>query len=158
MNKITLRGATLAEVLVMMIVAGVVLTAVMDGLGLLRRYTVDLAGRIAANGDFYNGYYRLADLVAGADSITGEKDAVVCWRAGTEIGIVMRDSMLVAAYGRMNDTLISRVEGLRFERDTLTATVLVGGDTLRLSFAPTPSAQAVAARNIEEIEKGYEYE
>ena len=117
-----MRGTTLAEMLVMMIVSGVVLLAVTEGFALFRGYTANLAGRIEENSSFYDGYYRLGELAAGADSITGENGAATLWRGGVKTELALHDSMLVAFYGAVSDTLMHGVERLAVD-DSLVVVV-----------------------------------
>ncbi|MCL2562128.1 MAG: hypothetical protein FWE10_07430 [Rikenellaceae bacterium] len=164
------RAMTLAEVLVMMIVAGVVFLAVMDGFGLLRRHAMKVAGRITENSSFYEGYYRLEELVANADSITRNDSGAIFWRGGAQAaGVALIDSMLIARYAAVSDTLMRRVEMLRLASrvgggnvhgrvDTLAVVVRTGAGNLTVAFPATPPVQVVAAQNIAQREEEYIYE
>jgi hypothetical protein len=124
-----LRATTLAETLVVMVVAGIVLLVVTEGFVLFRNHTAGLAGRITENSRFYDGYYRLEEMAAGADSITGENGRAIFWRGGERTELVLRDSMLIAFYGSISDTLIQGVGRLAVE-DSLMVTV----QGLRLTY------------------------
>ncbi len=125
-----LRGTTLVEMSVVMIVAGIVLLIVMEGFALFRRYTGDLVGRITENSRFYDGYYRLGELATGADSITGDDGKAVCWQGGVPTELVLCDSQIIARYGDLRDTLMHGAGALRVEEDSLV--VIVRG--LKLTY------------------------
>jgi hypothetical protein len=124
-----LRATTLAEVLVVMVVAGIVLLVATEGFALFRGYTAGLAERIAENSRFYDGYYRLEEMAAGADSITNDGRMVMLWRGGVGTGLALRDSMLVAFYGTANDTLMRGVGKLALD-DSL----VIEMEGLRLTY------------------------
>ncbi len=129
LSRIKVRGMTLAEVLVVMIVAGVVLIVITEGFTLFRSYTANLEWRIAENSRFYDGYYRLEELATGADSITGESGSVMIWRGGAGAELVQRDSMLIAFYGSASDTLMFGVRKL-----ALGDSLVMEAEGLRLSY------------------------
>lgn len=151
---------TLTETLVVMIVAGIVFLSVIDGLGLLRRYTTTVADRITANSRFYDGYYRLEDIVTSADSISLSDDGALCWRGGSEITIALLDSALIAGYGSIIDTLMYDVETLRTTHapDSLVVVLRRGGGSMTVSFTAIPPLQITAQQSIAEHEKEHEYE
>ena len=80
----TLTGSTLAETLVMMIVAGVIFLSVMDGLTLFTRLQTQRAAALVENGRASEGYYRLENLIADADSICDEAGGLVLFRSGQQ--------------------------------------------------------------------------
>lgn len=130
LSRYKLRGTTLAEVLVVMAVSGIVLLVATEGFALFRGYTSALTGRIAENSRFYDGYYRLEELASSADSITGENGTVMIWRGGVGSELMLRDSMLIVSYGSVSDTLIRGVRELSME-DSLVVTFA----GLRLAYA-----------------------
>ena len=91
----TLTGSTLAETLVMMIVAGVIFLSVMDGLTLFTRLQTQRAAALVENGRASEGYYRLENLIADADSICDEAGGLVLFRSGQQGLLAIRDSILL---------------------------------------------------------------
>ena len=156
-SKYKYRGSTLAEVLVVMIVAGVVFLSVMDGFGLLRRHTMRVAERITGNSRFYEGYCRLEELATGSDSVReGRGGCVVFWRGGEATAMMtLKDSMLVCEYRQLTDTLMYNVESIQAARDTILVAFSAGP---AISFAAAPSVQTTVVRKISEYEKQYEYD
>ncbi len=175
-----LPGWTLSETLVMMIVAGVVFLAVMDGMVLLGRYAGRRTAEITANMGLYEGYYLLQRLVASADSISAEESfGVPLPRGSSHLGLFREgrpvadivstaDSLLIAGRGTRRDTLMSHVSELRLvdpagraimAADTVRLSVHPpGGTSLTLSFAARSAVNNFVASDLREQEKQYAYE
>lgn len=154
----TLRGSTLVETLVMMLVAGVVFLAVMDGLTLFTRLQTRRAGVLLENGRRRDGYFRLEALTAGADSICTGREGVAVFCSGRQSVLALCDSALVYRTGEFRDTLLSGVAGLRLsgtDPDTLEV-ALAEGFVVRFLVEPPPAEQY--RRSLAIIEKGYDYE
>lgn len=154
----TLRGSTLVETLVMMLVAGVVFLAVMDGLTLFTRLQTRRAGALLENGRRRDGYFRLEALTAGADSIRAGREGVDIFCSGRQSVLALCDSALVYRAGEFRDTLLSGVAGLRLsgtDPDTLEV-ALAEGFALRFPVKILPRERY--RRSLEEIEEGYDYE
>lgn len=162
-----LPAATLPEVLVVMIVSAIVFLSVMDGLRLFGRYARDVGERLTGNIDFYEGYYRLYDMIALADSLTGDGERISCWQNGARsASLVHRDSLLTANYGLADDTLLHRIGRIRtYHRDdpssamdSLTVVIATGDGEVDISFAVDMPAWIKAQQKITEKEKEHEYE
>ena len=69
--KHTLRGSTLAETLVMMLVAGIVFLAAMEALTLVSRLVARRAAVLVEAGRQHDGIFRLGQLLTTADSVRG---------------------------------------------------------------------------------------
>ena len=69
--KHTLRGSTLAETLVMMLVAGIVFLAAMEALTLVSRLVARRAAVLVEAGRQRAGIFRLGQLLTTADSVRG---------------------------------------------------------------------------------------
>ena len=154
----TLRGSTLVETLVMMLVAGVVFLAVMDGLTLFTRLQTRRAGVLLENGRRRDGYFRLEALTAGADSICTGREGVAVFCSGRQSVLALCDSALVYRTGEFRDTLLAGVAGLRLSGtapDTLEV-ALAEGFALRFPVKIPPRERY--RRSLEEIEEGYDYE
>jgi hypothetical protein len=184
----SLQGWTLSETLIVMIVAGIVFLAVMDGMVLFGRYASRKTGQITGNMRLYEGYYLLRHIAAEADSVAAAGNPV--WEfsaAGGGVGsgggtgsrritlfregramaeLIETDSLLIARRISRIDTLIAGVSGLALIEarditgaDTLKLTVRIPeGDPLMLSFPVVPATDRLAIKTIEEREKQYIYE
>ena len=131
--KHTLRGSTLAETLVVMLVTGIVFLAAMEAL--------PLVSRLVEAGRQRDGIFRLGQLLTTADSIRsaeGGADAGECmhlYRAGGETTLTTRDSAAVFVAGEFRDTLLRRVGHMQLLRCDAAADTLevdVGGHMLKL--------------------------
>jgi len=154
----TLRGSTLVETLVMMLVAGVVFLAVMDGLTLFTRLQTQRAVALLENGRRRDGYFRLESLASGADSIRSERRGVAIFRGGRYSMLILCDSALVYRAGEFRDTLLSGVAGLRLsgtDPDTLEVDFV---ERFTLQFPVKLPPQERYRRSLDEIEEGYDYE
>lgn len=154
----TLRGSTLVETLVMMLVAGVVFLAVMDGLTLFTRLQTRRAGVLLENGRRRDGYFRIESLSAQADSIRTGRDGLEIYRGGRLSLLSLGDSALVYRTGEFRDTLLAGVAGLRLsgsDPDTLEVALAEG---LALRFPVKLPPRERYRRSLDEIEEGYDYE
>lgn len=163
--KHTLRGSTLAETLVMMLVAGIVFLAAMEALTLVSQLVARRTSGLVEAGRQRDGIFRLGQLLTTADSIRGAEGGVDAgermyfYRAGREAALTTRDSAAVFVAGEFRDTLLSRVGHMRLlccdaAADTLE--IDVEGRTLKLPV-PRPARESYE-RRIAEIENGYGYE
>lgn len=162
--KHTLRGSTLAETLVMMLVAGIVFLAAMEALTLVSRLVARRAAVLVEAGRQRDGIFRLGQLLTTADSIRsaeggGTGELLYLYRAGGETTLTTRDSAAVFVAGEFRDTLLRRVGHMRLLRCDAAADTLeidVGGHMLKLPV-PQPARESYG-RRIAEIEKDHGYE
>ena len=153
-----LHGSTLVETLVMMLVAGIVFLAAMDGLTLFTRLQTRRAEALLTGGRQRYGYFRLEALVSGADSILTGRDGLEVYCGGRLSELSVRDSALVYRAGEFQDTLLSGVKALRLagdDPDTLEIG-LAAGFTVRFPVEPPPAERY--RESLDELEKGYGYE
>lgn len=153
-----MHASTLMETLVMMLVAGIVFLAVMDGLTLFTRLQARRMGTLLENGRRRDGYFRLESLAAGIDSIRTGSGGLDIFHGDRHSVLALCDSALVYRSGEFRDTLLTGVTGLRFSEsdpDTLEV-ALAEGFTVRFPVQP-PSGERYR-RSLEEIEEGYDYE
>lgn len=163
--KHTLRGSTLAETLVMMLVAGIVFLAAMEALTLVSQLVARRTAVLVEAGRQRDGIFRLGQLLVTADSVRGAEggaDAGECmhlYRAGGETTLTTRDSVAVFVAGEFRDTLLHRVGHMQLLRCDAAADTLeidVGSHMLKLPV-PQPARESYG-RRIAEIEKDHGYE
>lgn len=156
--KRKLRGSTLVETLMMMLVAGIVFLSVMDGLTLFTRLQTRRAGALLSAGRQRDGYFRLEALTARADSILAGRGGVEIYRGGRQSLLSLGDSVVVYAAGAFRDTLLRGVAAMRLageQPDTLEVAIAEG---FTLRFAVRTPAAEVYRKALDEIEEGYDYE
>lgn len=165
-RDIRLQAWTLSETLVMLIVAGVVFLAMMDGLTLFIRYSDRKTSQITENIRLYEGYRRLEHIVSSADSAVANDSQIIFYREGSVMAaLTEQDSLLLAFVGSMSDTLLSGVSGLQLSESTG-----IGADSIRLtlknpytgglnlSFSVKIHTDLIAETTLREREKEYAYE
>jgi len=180
----TLRATTMAELLVVMVLSGIVFLSVMDGLGIFRRYAAKMAGRIEEAGRFYGDFMRLDGLMSDCDSaLLTDESVVEVYRNGIKCASLARaDSALLVFMGPQPDTLLRGVTAMDCAtaqskktgggtaplREDGTAPVRI--DTMSVAFAtaegivtrvrfPTTQLPVEEKREqIEEKEEQYKYE
>ena len=161
--KHTLRGSTLAETLVMMLVAGIVFLATMEALTLVSRLVARRAAVLVEAGRQRAGIFRLGQLLTTADSVRGAAgggtgELLYLYRAGGETTLT-RDSAAVFVAGEFRDTLLRRVGHMQLLRCDAAADTLeidVGSHMLKLPVL-RPAWESYG-RRIAEIEKDHGYE
>lgn len=154
--KSELRASTLVELLVTMIVAGITVLAVMDGLNLIARLRTERTRRLRSFGERIEGFYRLDELIEYADSLVrGEYGEAEIWKDGRRMELFSCDSMLIFRVGDFSDTLLHEIAGMRMSADSLFVDI---SDTLALSFPIPVSATAYYRSRTDSIEHDFEYE
>lgn len=118
-----LYGSTLVEVLIMMLVSGIVLLVVMDGLLLFFRLQTRQMETLFVSGLSLNGLYRTEQLISSADSVIKEhccldkKDtSLQIWRNGRMSTLQHSDSVLLFRDNIFIDTLLHGVSALNLMR------------------------------------------
>ncbi len=161
-----LRASTLAELLVVMVVAGIVLVSVLDGLGLFNRVASSMADRIGQSADFRESYHRLEHLVSSADSLTELEGRITAWRGGESAAVLyQRDSLLLALFARQTDTLFSGVISLaalpredRTGLDSIILQLIRNEGPMRIALPVIVPEYIQAQQTIEQTESGYVYQ
>ena len=159
-----LRGSTLAETLVMMIVAGIIFLSVMDGLRIFNRLLAQRMRMIEASERVTTGYYRLEALVAGADSLFMRNGILQLYCGADGPTLEMVDSALVCRRGAFCDTLLRPVDGLYpvsgngITADTVVVDYCVSAGRFVLRFAAKKRMERQYRNSIGQIEDGYGYE
>lgn len=162
--KHTLRGSTLAETLVMMLVAGIVFLAAMEALTLVSRLVARRAAVLVEAGRQHDGIFRLGQLLTTADSVRGAEgggtgELLYLYRAGGETTLTTRDSAAVFVAGEFRDTLLRCVGPMRLVRcDAASDTLEIGMPGRTLKFPVLRPARERYEKAIAEIENGYGYE
>lgn len=154
--KSELRASTLVELLVTMIVAGITILAVMDGLNIIARLHTERTRRLRSFGERIEGFYRLDELIEYADSLVrGEYGESEIWKDGIRKELFSCDSLLICRREDFSDTLMRGIAGMRMSADSLFVEI---SDTLALSFPIPVSVTADYRGRTDSIEHDFEYE
>ncbi len=160
-RKHSLRASTLTEMLVVMILSGIILLSVFDGLSLFEKLLRRFSGELDRSISRMEGFYRLESLFADTDSLRQERDALVFYRAGESGWRIFReDSLLVVEYpDRPGDTLFRKIVDWRTistaENNEGIDSLILVHDTTTLRFGVNRSPHRNAAQEIETLEKQY---
>ena len=114
----TLRASTLAETLVMMLVAGIVFLVATEALTLFSRLIARRTTALVENGRQSDGIFRIGQLLIAADSIKeefGGGESLRLYRAGHETRLSSVDSTVLYAAGAFRDTLLRPPAWERYE-------------------------------------------
>jgi hypothetical protein len=154
-----LRGWTLSETLVVMIIAGIVFLAVMDGMVLFGRFASRKTNEITRNMALYDGYYLLRHMAVSADGVsTTDGHLGLCREEVAIAELFIEDSLLVARRGTRTDTLMWGVSELGFTDSIHLTVYTAANDTLRITFPVTPAASRITIEKLREREKKYAYD
>ncbi len=158
------KGSTIAETLVMMIVAGVIFIAIMDGWIIFGRLQIEKIESITQNSKLYESYHRIESLIALADSVSSESQGdISIYTSGRLSKFYLEDSTLLFARDELYDTLLSHVaklELLTFEYsapDSVLIKVIYNATPLEMRFSIKESAYKSYQQTISEIENRYDY-
>lgn len=158
-----LRGSTLAEMLIMMIVAGIVLLGTMEGLMLFNRLLRARSEALLARQRMTDGYFRMESLAAKADSIRLEDGELELFYETETASVQIGDSALICRMGALCDTLLRPVERLDAVHggdgaDTIRVGMRLPAGRITLRFCRRPSPDGLYRTQIEKIEQGHGYE
>lgn len=134
---------TLAEMLVVMLISGIIVLSLFEGMNLVNRYGSFLTGRITSENGLLYGYQNLSLLFRLCDSLR-EEDAGLCfYRQDVRLAVVEQaGSLLICRQGEQADTLFRRMSGKRCLRrepdrvlvDSLWLSIFYGTEKLTFSF------------------------
>ena len=143
-----LRGSTLVETLVMMLVAGIVFLTVMDGMTLFTRLQARRAEALLAAGRRVDGHYRTLSLITAADSVCpAAPEWLTLYGGGRQAELILRDSVLVYRAGAFLEKCPAAPD-----------TVQVGFGADFTAGFPVPAPARLYRIVLDEIEEGYGYE
>lgn len=159
-----LRGSTLVELLVVMIISILLFISVVDGLSIFGSYSSSVISKINDNTEFYDSYYKLETLARSADSTFEVGGSIFLYSQGRNIaGLHIKDSLLITIIGEAVDTTFKKVSQIELKNncwcDTLLIMVIKHDNTLlKLRFAIEQSNQIQSQQKNIEFENKYSYE
>ena len=163
-----IKAFTLAELLVVMIIAGIIMLSIMEGFALIHRITFDKQSQITENMDIYDAYYRLENVISNADSVaTDDNGNLVFYNDGNyHSAFYKENSILTVNFAGISDTVLQNISELRLiskELPYISDTVAIDityRDTATVcwKFTVPVSAEKIFELTMEEKEKDYIYE
>lgn len=110
-KTLSMPGSTLAEMLVVMVLAGIILTGVFDGFGFFGKLIYRTQAGYETNMGKLSGLYILDELFSSSDSILGDEKRMMFFKDGQcRTVLTIEDSMLMAISGTGNaDTIMKGI-------------------------------------------------
>ena len=163
-----LRGATMVEMLFVIILSAVIMMIVWDGVSLFGRYSTNMISRITANSTFFNDYSRLEALVSSADSIGYRYGWIELYRPDhSATRLNQANSSVVVTINGRTDTMfrsLSTLYPIQNDReldriDTLVIWIQRAKESyLKITLAPRRQFHQMAYEKLLRNEEKYRYE
>lgn len=150
-----LAGWTLAELLVVMILTGLIFMAALDGTDLVRRFILRKTLEWTASATLLDSYSRINDLFSQADSLScGESGCTLHREHRTLASISQEQGWLICSCRQQADTLFRTSVRLLVRQDSLQLTLKNNGKDVSLWFGlPVRPGKSMAASCKKQEEK-----
>lgn len=169
-SKNKIAAFSLPEMLVVLIIMGILFLLVMDGTALFIQFAQKKSNTIAENGKFYDGYYKLNDLIVSADSLKmNGNNQLYIYRSIPGYLHISKSCLLFSFANEKTDTLLNTkviklaYKQALFENNEYLDSVFVNiqQDSLKvlnLYFVHKPSEKEILRQKWMNLEKKYQYE
>lgn len=161
LSRIQLQGSTLIETMIMMLITGILLLFIMDGMILFFKLQTRQLEMYFTTQYTKVSYYRVKHLFMTADSIfVDHSGGIKIWHDGNNGMLSCQNSWLLYSEGTQIDTLFRNVAFMEYVSDDLFDTLMLQFTTpetyIKVSrFVPSP---IFYTRVMDKIESGYQYE
>lgn len=162
-NDRTLKASTLAELLVVMITASILLLAVTDGLNLFKKYSRSVTEQTLANRSLWDGYCRLESVVHSADSMALlDPRHIELFTEKDTLFLLLRTVCCFHRKTTSEITLLLSVTAIELQKsdsgdDSLIVFLKTSGRRWRIALA-SPRKPCAFSEKLMEMEKKYSYE
>ncbi|MDR2653239.1 MAG: prepilin-type N-terminal cleavage/methylation domain-containing protein [Prevotellaceae bacterium] len=163
-----IKAFTLAELLVVMIIAGIIMLSIMEGFALIHRITFDKQTQITENMDIYDAYYHLENVISNSDSVaTDDNGNLTFYNDSNYHSAIYKDnSCLIMNFAGISDTVLKNIselrlipKGLPYIPDTVAIDIAYQDtSTVCWKFTIPVSVEKIFELTMEEKEKDYIYE
>lgn len=131
---------TITETLVAMLISGILLLGVYEGIGTIRRFTDKAVPRMLDGSDVMGGVERFEALFARTDSVHKSGERYLLYGVGEPVAVLRADSLLIVEFAESRDTLFRNVRSV-YDRsaarvDSLFVTLGLADRAVCLGFAP----------------------
>ena len=143
-RRLKIKAFTITETLVAILISGIVLLCVYEGIGMVKRYADRLGSGMVDGSELLSGAERLENLSARTDSILKRGEHYLFYGVGDPVAVWRSDSLLIADHPARRDTLFITVQSIR-ERlsgpdqekvDSLFITLELAAGSVCLAFVP----------------------
>lgn len=142
------KGATLPEVLIVIILSGILFLLLFEGMNILNKYNHILKNRLTMKNDLFYSHSTLELMMEETDSIrtAEEENVLLLYKAGeVRYTLTLDSGGFHVLYKEQNDTLFSDNLGWELHSpdnnrqaiDSLTVITLADNDTLNLEYSPS---------------------
>lgn len=139
------KASTLPELMVVMIVAGVVIGLLFDGVELFRRYSGQIAGSLTQNSELLTVTNWLTVITESSDSLRQEDDVKAYRKGAVQTTISISDSLLVIG----NDTLPIKVTAIEVKENPNADTLRIETEQQTLYFTTRRKPDTEVMKQIE---------
>lgn len=164
-SRLHLQAMTMPELLVVMVLSGIIVLSVMDGLSMTLRMSARIIDRIEQANKLCSDYAAMEALLFDADSVLCEQGGIRVYSARGDATIVSLDTLTVvqSALGSdiifgTNSRLVWRKATSAAESDTITIRLLSHGRDYIFSFAARQHDNDLRRETIESAEAKYQYD
>ena len=162
-HPFNIAAFTITEVLVVMLVSGILLLAIYEGMGTIKKYTNGLVSQLENSNELLGGMVRLEALLANADSVCRSEERYMFYGEGEPVAVWRHDSLIIVEFPARRDTLFRSVRSLwdktlptsdRGRIDSLFVALELGDRSVLLGFAPV-TRDGKVMEQVREEEKAY---
>lgn len=169
-SKNKIAAFSLPEMLVVLIIMGILFLLVMDGTALFIQFAQKKSNTIAENGKFYDGYYKLSELIVSADSLKmNENNQLYIYRSLPGYLHISDSCLLFSFANERTDTLLyTKVSNLTYKKALIdnyeyldSVFIDIHQDSLKvlhLYFVHKPSEIEILRQKWMNLEEKYQYE
>jgi prepilin-type N-terminal cleavage/methylation domain-containing protein len=104
---------TIIEILMVMLISGILLLAIYDGIGTIKKYVGGVVAQMKEESDLLSGVEHLEALFSRADSVCMSGDRYLFYGAEEPAAIWKQDSILIAELAGKQDTVFRTVQSTR---------------------------------------------
>lgn len=143
-----LKASTLAEMMVVMIISGIIIGLLFDGVNIFRKYSNIITTHFLASNKLLTTSSHLTSLIENSDSLKQEQEIIIYRKGAIFSEIRLSDSLLIIN----NDTLPLKVNEIEVKPSLRTDTLKVKTNDRTLYFATRERPEIAVIKQIEEKE------
>ncbi|MDR1347622.1 MAG: type II secretion system GspH family protein [Prevotellaceae bacterium] len=120
-NLRLIKAFTLTELLVVMLIAGIIISGIMEGFSLVHRIILDRQAKITENMDVYDAYHHLENVITNSDSVAvDENNNLNFYRESDyQSSLYRENSFLTVKLANITDTVLKNVSSLKLIKSEL---------------------------------------
>lgn len=163
-----IKAFTLVELLTVIIIAGIILLGITEGLSLIQRFVVSKQSQITKNIDIYDAYSRIESIIGNSDSVAISESNNLMFYSNNNYRseIYKEESFLIITFETASDTVLQNISALNliksdysYVSDTVAVYILYE-DTINVcwKFTVPVVEEKIFSATVEDMEKDYFYD